>query len=45
MDAQIQINQDISETIEEFNASLATSDIYSETEKNELIKEIEGLKK
>jgi predicted alpha/beta superfamily hydrolase len=45
MDAQIQINLDISETIGEFNASLATSDIYSETEKNELIKEFEGLKK
>ena len=45
MDAQVQLNQDIYETIEKFNESLAKSDIYSETEKNELIKEIEGLKK
>lgn len=45
MDAQVQLNQDISETVQKFNESLATSDIYSKTEKNELMKEIEGLKK
>jgi hypothetical protein len=45
MDAQIQLKQDISETIELFNESLAKSDIYSETERNELIAEMEGLKK
>jgi|TARA_B110000208_G_C11711589_1_gene409498 hypothetical protein len=45
MDAQVQLNQDISETIEKFNESLAKSDIYSEKEKEELKKEIEDLKK
>jgi predicted alpha/beta superfamily hydrolase len=45
MDAQVQLNQDISETIEKFNTSLAKSDLYSETEKKELIKAIEDLKK
>jgi tetratricopeptide (TPR) repeat protein len=45
MDAQVQLNQNISETIETFNTSLAKSDLYSETEKKELIKEIEDLKK
>ena len=45
IDAQVQLNQDISDSIEEFNDSLAQSDIYSENEKKELIKELENLKK
>lgn len=44
-DAQSKIHQDISETIEKFNKSLAKSKIYSETEKSELILEVEELKK
>lgn len=45
MDAQVQLNKPVFETIERFNESLANSDIYSETEKNELIMEIEALRK
>lgn len=45
IDAQIQLNQDFSETIEKFNKSFAKSDIYSENERKELIKELESVKK
>lgn len=45
IDAQIQLNQDFSETIKEFNKSLAKSDIYSENEQKELIKELESFNK
>ncbi|WP_138434608.1 alpha/beta hydrolase-fold protein [Winogradskyella algicola] len=45
MDAQMVLNQDITDTIERFNASLANSQFYSEKEKNDLIKELESLKK
>jgi hypothetical protein len=44
IDTQIQLNEDISETIEEFNESLARSEIYSENEKKEFLKELEILR-
>ena len=45
IDAQIQLNQDFSKTIKEFNKSIANSDIYSEKEKKELTKELESYHK
>lgn len=47
LDAQIQLKRknDYSETIERFNASLASSNFYSEKEKDELIQELENMTK
>jgi predicted alpha/beta superfamily hydrolase len=47
LDAQIKLKRknDYSETIERFNASLASSNFYSEIEKNELIQELENMTK
>lgn len=45
IDAQVQLNQDVSKTIKEFNESLAKSKIYSGNEKKELIMELESFKK
>lgn len=41
--AQVELNQDTSETIDKFNSSIANSEIYAEAEKKELIKEVERL--
>lgn len=43
IDAQVQLQQDASKTIEEFNRSLARSEIYTDQEKKELIQELESL--
>jgi hypothetical protein len=45
IEAKILLNEDIAKTIERFNKSLAKSEFYSEKEKNDLIKELESLKK
>lgn len=45
MDAQSQLGQDISETVDAFHRSLAKSALYSEEEKNALIKEMESFEK
>lgn len=41
--AKILLNEDITKTIERFNKSLAKSELYSEKEKKDLIKELESL--
>lgn len=44
MDAQIQLKQDTSQTIERFKNSLVKSGIYSEAEKQELMQELINMK-
>lgn len=44
IDAQIQLRNDYSDTVERFNISLSKSTIYSELEKKGLIKELEEMK-
>ncbi len=43
IDAKLKLNQDVSQTIENFKKSLASSKIYSEEKKNELLKELENI--
>lgn len=45
IDAEIQLKKDISKTIERFHLSLTKSTIYSPKEKEDLIRELEELKK
>lgn len=45
LDAQMQLKIDFSQTIEKFKASLATSGMYTEKEKNELLLELKNLTK
>lgn len=45
LDAQIQLNQEHSQTIEKFNTSLNKSNIYSKKEKAELLLKLENMNK
>ena len=45
IDAQIQLKMDISKTVEQFNQSLSKSSIFSQKEKEGLLKDLEDLKK